>query len=151
MDFYEAILTGDITELSSYASSELKIQVAHLAGLDGACFDSLEIGYRLKIKKAIIHFHTVTPMDYDAKLDVLDHLSQSASDNGVILCLENTEENPKTFTKIFKRLPELKFCLDVGHANLFSNNPEHFIEVFNNQLEHIHIRARARLYLTAGT
>lgn len=138
-DYYEAILTNGPSELSSYAGSEVKIKVAHLIGLDNECLDSLENANRLKIDKAIIHFHTVTPMDFNAKLDVLDHLSRRASDNDIILCLENTEENPETLTKIFKRLPELKFCLDIGHANIVSNNPVHFIEVFNNRLEHIHI------------
>ena len=71
----------------------------------------------------------------------LKRLSKQASEKDITLCLENTEEDTETLSEIFRRLPELRFCLDVGHANLFSNDPEMFIEVFSDRIEHIHIHS----------
>ena len=95
VDYFETILTGDSSELSSYTGSEDRIKVAHLPGLDQACFPSLEVSGRLGVEKAVIHFHTVSPMDYEVKIETLERLSRRASAKGITLCLENTEENKK--------------------------------------------------------
>jgi sugar phosphate isomerase/epimerase len=141
VDFYEVILSGDSSELSSYAGSEDRIRAAHLPGLDQDCFSALDVAECLKIEKAVVHFHTVSSMDYDAKIETLRRLLKGASKFGITLCLENTEESPEIFMDIFKRLPELGFCLDVGHANLFSNDPQKFLAVFSDRLKHIHVHS----------
>ncbi|MEM2929590.1 MAG: sugar phosphate isomerase/epimerase [Thermoproteota archaeon] len=56
-----------------------------------------------------------------------------------MLRLENTEENVDTLENAFNRMPGLRFCLDIGHANLFSNNPVDFIDAFSDRPDHIHI------------
>lgn len=141
VDYYEAILSGDYSELSSYADSEDRIKIAHLPGLDQDCFSALDVAECLKVEKAVLHFHTVSSMDYDAKIETLKRLLKGASKFGIILCLENTEESPETFKDVFKKLPEIRFCLDVGHANLVLSGPETFIEVCSDRLEHIHIHS----------
>jgi sugar phosphate isomerase/epimerase len=57
------------------------------------------------------------------------------------LCLENTEENLKDLDKYFRELSFLRFCLDIGHANLFSkeNKSIKFLKKFSQKLEHIHV------------
>lgn len=80
-------------------------------------------------------------MDYGAKIETLKRLLKGASKLSITLCLENTEESPDTLTDIFKRLPELRFCLDVGHANLVLDGPEAFLEVLSDRVEHLHVHS----------
>jgi sugar phosphate isomerase/epimerase len=40
---------------------------------------------------------------------------------------------------LFEYVPELWFCLDIGHANLWSNRPVDFIDAFGSRLRHVHI------------
>jgi hypothetical protein len=93
VDYYETILTGNSSELSSYAGSEEYIKVAHLTDMDKACFDSLEVAGRLGVEKAVIHFHTVSPREYDAKIETLNRLSQSASEAGIRYFFGDIQKN----------------------------------------------------------
>ncbi len=137
VDFVEVGLSGR-EEVSNLLGSEYKL-LAHLAELDCMCFESLELAKRLGMGKAVIHFFTRSQIGFDQKIAILDRLHKKAVEYGVTLCLENTEESVNVLRSIFEEIPGLKFCLDVGHANLFSNNPIEFIDAFSDRLEHIHI------------
>lgn len=137
VDFIEVHLAGreDVTIL---LGSKHKL-LAHLAELDRMCFESLELAKRLSVDKAVVHFFTRSQIAFDEKILMLDRLRKKAVEYGITLCLENTEESVNVLKKIFERKSGLKFCLDVGHANLFSNNPMDFIRAFSDRMKHIHI------------
>jgi len=136
-DFVEVLLTGK-QDASSLLESRHRL-LAHLAELDSECFESLEQAKLLHVDKATIHFFTRSRVSFDEKMRILGKLLEKAAEYGIIICLENTEESVNTLKSIFNRMPRLRFCLDVGHANLFSNNPVDFISAFSNRLDHIHI------------
>jgi len=137
VDFFELHLTGR-ENVSGLFESERRL-LAHLAELDRMCFESLELAKRLGVDKAVVHFFTRGEIAFDEKIAILDRLHKKAIEDGITLCLENTEESVNELKKVFARIPRLKFCLDVGHANLFSNNPLDFVEAFSDRLTHIHI------------
>jgi len=137
VDFFELHLTGR-DDISGLLESEHKL-LAHLAELDRMCFGSLELVKCLGVDKAVVHFYTRCEIAFDEKIAILDRLHKKAVEDGITLCLENTEESVNILKKVFARTPRLEFCLDVGHANLFSNNPLDFVEVFSDRLAYIHI------------
>jgi len=137
IDYVEILLPGD--QDISHFSSEDRISVVHLPSLTGTCLESLKLAKRLMVEKAVIHFHTVKPAPTDEKMAMLHRLQEKANEYSIILCLENTEEDINTLQNIYNILPDLRFCLDIGHANLFSNDPVDFIAAFGDRLEHVHI------------
>jgi len=137
VDYVELILPGD-QDISRF-SSEGRILVVHLPSLTGTCLESLKLAGSLNVEKAVMHFHTVKPAPTDEKMAMLHRLQEEANEYGVMLCLENTEEGINTFQNIFNILPDLRFCLDIGHANLFSNDPVEFVTAFGDRLGHVHI------------
>lgn len=137
VDFIEVILSGK-EDVSIFHGSRYKL-LAHLDELDRMCFESLELAEDLGITKAVIHFFTRGQITFDEKIATLSGLYKKAVEYRVTLCLENTEESISVLKSVFERIPGLKFCLDVGHANLFSNNPVNFIGAFSDRLEHVHI------------
>jgi len=72
------------------------------------------------------------------KIGILKELTSYAQKHDRILALENTEEDAKILKKVFDNIPELSFCLDIGHAHLFTN-PIDLINEFSEILAHIHV------------
>jgi sugar phosphate isomerase/epimerase len=138
VDFFEVLLPGD-RDVSNLVGCGERILIAHLPDLNRNCFGALSQANDLKAEKAVIHFHTAAPMGLDEKIETLNRLYKKAEIQGMTLCLENTEESVDQLGDLFKTMPELRFCLDVGHANLFSNDPVDFIDSFKDRLVHVHI------------
>lgn len=73
----------------------------------------------------------------------LTQLLEVASDNGIVLAMENTyEPDTKLFEEIFGRVqhPYLGMCFDTGHAACFSKiPPATWIEAFSEQIVHLHL------------
>jgi sugar phosphate isomerase/epimerase len=138
VDFFEVLLPGD-RDVSNLFGRGKRILVAHLPDLNRSCFEALSQAHGLRAEKAVVHFHTATPMGRDEKMEALYTLHKRAEAQGMTLCLENTEENVVQLSDLFKAMPGLMFCLDVGHANLFFNDPVDFIESFRDRLAHVHI------------
>lgn len=138
VDFFEVLLPGD-RDVPNLVGCEKRILVAHLPNLNRSCFEALRQAHCLRAEKAVVHFHTATPMGRDEKMETLRTLHKRAEAQGMRLCLENTEESVVQLGDLFRAMPWLTFCLDVGHANLFSNDPVDFIESFRDRLAHVHI------------
>ncbi|MEM3373566.1 MAG: sugar phosphate isomerase/epimerase family protein [Candidatus Anstonellales archaeon] len=129
--------------------TQVNISVVHLPEVDFSA-DSLK-----KLKKFItmfsrtgcklfnIHlFSSIVQLDVNKKIPFLRKLVKFVKQKDVILTLENTEEPPEIFNKVFSKIPEgLNFCLDVGHANLFTNNNYSikFINMFSSKLKLVHV------------
>lgn len=138
VDFFETYSMSDekILTVKKYID---KITAVHLPDLNKDCIQALEQAAKLDIQKTIVHYFTVDPWSHEKKLEELRELGRVADINGIILCLENTEENPKEIKKIIDKIPNLYFCLDTGHANIFGNTPSDFIKHLREYTQHVHI------------
>ncbi len=54
----------------------------------------------------------------EAKISWLRDLTNAATDRGVTITLENLDEPPEILRRACDAIPDLRFCLDVGHAHL---------------------------------
>ncbi|MHA1988954.1 MAG: sugar phosphate isomerase/epimerase family protein [Promethearchaeota archaeon] len=92
----------------------------------------------------VIHLYSVnlpTKDHFDLKIKKLRELADFTQSNDSILALENTEEDLMTLKKVFDEIPQINFCLDIGHANLLPDEKYaiNLINSFGNLLKHIHI------------
>ena len=112
--------------------------------------DDIEVFHELGIEKVVVHAFVGREVNisnypkYEVerlKLQRLGELTEKCESNSMKLCLENTEEKPEDFESFFKEIASLSFCLDIGHANLFTkdNTSLDFLERFGNRLKHVHI------------
>src|SRR5205809_6222348 len=53
-----------------------------------------------------------------AKTSWLSDLVDAATDRDVLVTLENVDEPPEVLRKALDAVPDLRYCLDVGHAHL---------------------------------
>lgn len=138
VDYFETFTLSDqlIETIHDYTH---QIKIVHLPDLNKNCIESLKQASKLDIEKAIVHFFTVTPMKHEQKIATLETLSKIAQERNIQLYLENTEENPSEILAIINEIPDLLFCLDIGHGNLFLNKPSDFVEVLHEFLGHVHI------------
>jgi sugar phosphate isomerase/epimerase len=112
--------------------------------------EGIDVFHEFGIQKVIVHAYVGREVDISKyskfeltnfKLERLKELTAKCKNIRIKLCLENTDENPEDLDIFFKELPSLFFCLDVGHANLFTekNKSLKFLEKFGQRLAHIHI------------
>jgi sugar phosphate isomerase/epimerase len=52
------------------------------------------------------------------KTSWLSDLVRAATDRDVVVTLENVDEPPEVLRKVLDAIPNLRYCLDVGHAHL---------------------------------
>ncbi len=136
-DYYEIFPSGE-EDAELLQGEDCKFLV-HLPELDGPCFETLELVRFLKVEKVVVHFKTKKEMKDDEKISLLKRLLKRAEEYRVKVCLENTIEDVETIRRVLEAIPGLMFCLDIGHANLFSNNPIDFLKALSDRLEHIHL------------
>lgn len=75
------------------------------------------------------------------KLDVLETWGKHAIRAGVTLCIENLSEHAEHFAPAFRRLPELRLTLDLGHGEILSrpNAAFDFVARFPDRIRHVHL------------
>ncbi|MCC6476620.1 sugar phosphate isomerase/epimerase [bacterium] len=87
--------------------------------------------------------HTMRGKWLDKFTAKLSSLLEVASENGVLLAMENTyEPDTSLFQEIFERVqhPYLGVCLDTGHATCFSKTPAtEWVNAFAEQIVHVHL------------
>lgn len=155
-DFAELDL-GSPIEPNKTFETELKkvkniipILVGHLPEIDfkkeeiEKCKKVIEILSNQNINLFVIHLFSrnlPTENNFDLKIKYLKELTDFAKSKNSVLVLENTEEDVDTLKKVFNKIPEINFCLDIGHANLFAkeNRSIGLINNFGKVLKHIHI------------
>ena len=137
-DFVELYMPK-IENISSLLPFKDQIKIVHLPDLNDSVFKALEITKQLTANKVIIHFFTYPQGHFESKIALLRKLCLKAKEYDIRLCLENTAENVRLMEILFERVPDLCFCLDIGHANLWRNHPVDFIDAFSSRLCHVHI------------
>ena len=108
------------------------------------CKRLIEILSDKEINLFVMHLHSPnlpTKENFDLKIETLKLLTNIAKNKNSILALENTEEDVMTLKNVFDQIPEIDFCLDIGHANLFAkeNRSIKLIDHFEKLLRHIHV------------
>jgi len=128
----------------------IPILSAHLPEIDfkkaeiEKCKKFIEILSSQNIRLFVIHLFSrnlPTHDNFDLKIKGLKQLTDFAKNKSSIIVLENTEEDVNLLKKVFDKIPVIKFCLDIGHANLFAteNRSVILIKNFSKFLKHIHV------------
>lgn len=68
-----------------------------------------------------VHFleaRTGPAVSPEAKISWLRDLVKAADDRGAVVTLENLDEPPELLRRALDAIPDLRYCLDVGHAHL---------------------------------
>ena len=75
------------------------------------------------------------------KIGFLKRLTERASGSGISVCLENLSENATHLAGVFAAVPSLNLTLDLGHAELLSNENTSFgfLENCRDRIKHIHL------------
>ncbi len=116
---------------------------------------SLEACAALGVEKTVLHPGHIKGMGVfvkDAALECayesLALIAEKATSVGVDLCAENMPPNcnafvePDDFKRLFKRFPEFRMTLDVGHANIEDKTRGRsaaFIRRFGDRIGHLHV------------
>ena len=124
----------------------IPILSAHLPSIEeiDRCKKFIEILSDQEINLFIVHLHSPnlpTKENFALKIERLQFLVKIAKNRDSLLVLENTEEDVITLKKVFDEIPEIDFCLDIGHANLFAkgNRSVNLINNFTKLLRHVHV------------
>ena len=77
----------------------------------------------------------------DAKIAWLADLAKAAKDRGVLVTVENLDETPEELRKVLDAVPELRYCLDVGHAHLDKreDGARAYLEALGDRLGLVHV------------
>ncbi len=111
-------------------------------------FKIVDTAAKLELELLGVHIMPLKGLYKDKKLEcniaALKEVLRHAKKRGVSICVENLDVEAfsiKDFKTIFAALPELKFLLDVGHANMNAKDGEaifDFIDSFSGRLAHVH-------------
>jgi len=77
----------------------------------------------------------------ESKLDLLKRMVEKASQNSIMVCIENLSEEARDLEPAFDEIPALMMTLDLGHGELLceKNRSMGFIENFPERIKHIHL------------
>jgi len=106
-----------------------------------------EVFNKLGVKFVTIHAHwpgiVFSPREgVDFQIETLKRFIKEAEKYNLNLMYEPIDtpnDNIENVSEILKEIPKLFLHLDLGHANLFGQNPEEFIERFHQRIKHIHL------------
>lgn len=111
-------------------------------------FKILDAAAKLELELLGLHILPLKGLYKEKKLAyniaALKEVSKHAQKRGISICVENLDVEAfsiREFKIIFSALPELKFLLDVGHANMRTKDGEaifQFIDNFGERLAHVH-------------
>ncbi len=75
------------------------------------------------------------------KIELLRRIIDRATERGITVCLENLSEKASHMALPFKKLPQLNLTLDLGHAQLLTeeNRSYEFIARYPGRIKHIHL------------
>ena len=105
----------------------------------------IDLSPELGIKKGTVHFwmdkRWATREVIDEKIKMLAELVAHAAENGIMLCLENLTARQESFKDYFKKIPELRMTMDIGHGQLLSkeNTSFGFMEHVFDKIKHLHV------------
>ena len=123
-------LTGDPEKLRSEAETLAKRLPLRTAHLPPSQFHQADLARFVGFIDALApvgteifnaHFleaRSAPRISPDAKTSWLADLVDAATDRDVLVTMENVDEPPEVLRKVLDAVPDLRYCLDVGHAHL---------------------------------
>ena len=105
----------------------------------------MDLSRQLDITKATMHFwidQRWAPAELiPGKLDLLSRIVDYGNEYGITICIENLSERTESFGPAFNAIPDLRMTLDIGHAQLLSqqNTSFRFIEDHFSRIAHLHV------------
>ncbi len=105
----------------------------------------IELTQKLEIQKGTMHFWVdkrwAKPAVLSAKIPMLSELASYASENGIVLCLENLTSRHDSFSDALQAAPDLMITLDIGHGELLSkeNTSFGFMDNLFEKIAHVHV------------
>ena len=77
----------------------------------------------------------------DAKIAWLADLAKAAKAHGVAITVENLDETPQELRRVLDAVPDLAYCLDVGHAHLDKREDggRTYLEALGDRLGLVHL------------
>ncbi|NHJ86353.1 MAG: sugar phosphate isomerase/epimerase [Asgard group archaeon] len=154
LDSYDLFCIIHLSHLNSQMIKDTEQWTSYIDNLS----EQIHLIGQLGITKKIV-FHgtfgkTENPSElspeeiFNKKIEAITEWINIAQQYKMKMLLENTDESVADLRAVFKKLPNLGFTFDIGHANIIfphmkiKNSEENISEMlknFKNQLEHIHI------------
>jgi sugar phosphate isomerase/epimerase len=77
----------------------------------------------------------------EAKTSWLQDLVKAATDREVVVTLENVDESPDVLRKVLDAIPDLRYCLDIGHAHLDARTDggRQYLDALGDRLGLVHV------------
>ncbi|TET89897.1 MAG: sugar phosphate isomerase/epimerase [Methanomassiliicoccales archaeon] len=131
-----------VGHVTNYPAQEWNYRVDLLTG----CLDLFaELGAKLATIHPRVEEIEVAPLQKKvdnmmALQETLDVCLNRAEEHGMMLCFENTSEPVEDLVRLFNNLPGLGLTLDVGHANLNTeeNKSLAILDSLGSRLRHVH-------------
>ncbi|MEE9506423.1 MAG: sugar phosphate isomerase/epimerase family protein [Thermoplasmata archaeon] len=131
-----------VGHVTNYPVQEWNDRIDLLTG----CLDLFaELGAKLATVHPRVDEHDVAPLHkrVDSMMALQETLGvclHRAEEHGMVLCFENTSESVEDLVELFGNSPGLELTLDVGHANLNTeeNKSMAILDSLGNRLRHVH-------------
>jgi len=77
----------------------------------------------------------------EAKISWLADLVKAAAGRGVAVTVENLDETPEELRRVLDSVPDLRYCLDIGHAHLDKREDggRTYLEALGDRLGLVHV------------
>jgi sugar phosphate isomerase/epimerase len=104
-----------------------------------------ELSSSVGVEKGTFHFwldeRRMTQDIVLQKIELIAEMVASAKSRGIVLCLENLSEPYPNFIPAFDYVPDLRMTLDIGHAQLLTEENTSFGFILNcfDRIQHIHV------------
>ncbi len=91
-----------------------------------------------------VHFlqaRSAPTVSTEAKISWLADLAKAATSRGVVVTVENLDETPQELRKVLDAVPDLQYCLDIGHAHLDKREDggRTYLEALGDRLGLVHM------------
>lgn len=139
-----------LREEAAELAKKLPLEAAHLppskfANADLARFvgfmDALApVGTRI-FNVHVLEARSGPAVSPEAKTSWLADLVRAATDRGLTVTVENLDEPPEVLRRVLDAIPDLRCCLDVGHAHLDgrTDGARTYLEVLGDRLGLVHV------------
>lgn len=149
-DFVEWSLTLADAEATAPRDVPLAVESAHLPDVDfsdahlAKCVALVDLASATGARRFVLHAvsRALETAGNEARKGAwLVELQRAAAQKGATLALEHTDEDVATMSRLLDHAPGVGFCLDTGHANLFSpeSRADEFVDAFADRLVEVHL------------
>ena len=91
-----------------------------------------------------VHFlqaRSAPTISVDAKIAWLADVAKAARAHDVVVTVENLDETPQVLRRVLDAVPDLQYCLDIGHAHLDKRDDgaRMYLEALGDRLGLVHV------------